>query len=135
MREKARANIQLGTTAHRTGNGMRQGVSSETIALVLVLVPVLPAGLKQVHGGQEGEVSEQGRDGIKVWLAIRGNDLLNLGSQVRQLGQDSRAELICGQETRLAVQPEDRRTVQEGHQGLEDLRQGCGGSGIGHEAS
>jgi hypothetical protein len=111
-----------------------QDITTKSIATFWVLVPVLPARLEQVRRGQEGIVTEDRSNGEAIRRAIGKNQLLNLVSQVSKLGLDGRAKLISSQQTGLAVEPDDRETVDQRQQGTESLWQLNRGSLIRQEA-
>jgi hypothetical protein len=127
-------NLQLSAAIHGTSNGHRQNITAKTVTTLGVLVPVLPARLKEVRRGQEGIITEDSSNSKSIWRAIREDKLLNLISQVSELGLDSRAKLVGSQQTGLAIKSDDRETVDEGQQGAECLWKLCRGSLIGQEA-
>lgn len=108
------SNIQLRTPIHGACYRPRQEVSSETIAIVRVLAPILPARLKQVSRRQERVIPEDGSDGVKVRGAIGRDKLVDFLREVGEFG-DSRAQLICRQQPGRAVELRDGHLVKQGH--------------------
>lgn len=128
-------NIHLSTAIHRASDALGQDITAKTIALVRVLAPVLPARLEEVRRGQEGVVTEDSSNSEAVPFSIRQLELLDLISQVSELGLSCRAQVVGGQQTRCAIELHDRKTLDERGKGLEGLGQLRGGSLVGQKAS
>jgi len=128
--------LHLSSTVHGTSNSLGQNLPAKTVSSVGVLSPILPAGLKEVRRGHEGVVPEDGSHGELVIGPIRKDKLLDLIGQVSgELTLDSRAELVCCQQTGFAIESEDRHALHQRLKGFESLWEFSRSSLVRHEAS
>ena len=116
---RARGDTQCGGLDEWAGDGCREDFSANAVAF-LSLVPTLPARLEEVGGREESVVSESCRYGGEVGLAVLGNELVNVGGEIRQdsMAVDGGAELVCCQQTGSAIGLDDWEVFKQ-------LRQGC----------
>lgn len=116
--------IHLRSLDQWSSNAGRQLLTTETISFE-TLVPSFPTGLEEVGRSHEGVVTERSSDGDKVWLAVRGNERVDLVGEVWQglLLVNGRAKLIGSEQAWPAISLGDGHLLAKLIQRLECSRQ------------